>query len=40
MLSNGTLNNFDTRLNTETDTPTAANSTDPNEKQKKTGYHL
>ena len=29
MLSKGTLNNFETRLNTETDTPTAANSTDP-----------
>jgi hypothetical protein len=29
MLSNGTLNNFDTKLKTETDTPTAANSTDP-----------
>lgn len=29
MLSNGTLNNFEIKLNTETDTPTAANSTDP-----------
>lgn len=28
-LSNGTLNNLDTRLNTEADIPTAANSTDP-----------
>lgn len=28
-LSNGTLNSFETKLNTETETPTAANSTDP-----------
>jgi hypothetical protein len=34
MLSNGTLNNFDTKLKTETDTPTAANSTDPTPEQK------
>lgn len=29
ILSNGTLNAFDTRLNTEAETPTAANSTAP-----------
>lgn len=29
ILSKGTLNNLETRLKTETDTPTAANSTDP-----------
>jgi hypothetical protein len=34
MFSNGTLNNFDTKLKTETDTPTAANSTDPTPEQK------
>lgn len=34
-LSKGTLNNFDTKLNTDTDTPTAANSTDPAVSQRK-----
>lgn len=29
MFRRGTLNNLDTRLNTEAETPTAANSTDP-----------
>lgn len=29
IFSKGTLNNFDTKLNTEADTPTAANSVDP-----------
>jgi hypothetical protein len=39
MLRNETLHNFDTKLKTETDTPTAANSTNPtpenNTKKKK-----
>lgn len=39
MLSNGTLNSFDTRLNTETETPTAANSTDPTQQISKSIYN-